>query len=734
MKTPEDPTRAAIGLPDQLPEQSPVGRPGSPFAPPPAPAQPLLPATGRPGPSEVPAAGRPTLPLPPGHGQPTQQPGEMATGSASSAFARQPGSLRRVDRPRVMTREVAERIHSGALGTCEVLGISEQDVRDGLWSDDREVAALAGVFRTALTQRETSTAEVKGYPQMYPQYREWLSDLGGLERPGAAAALRRMVDKEQYRKAFEKLTTEARVYLRDGVLDWDEEMKLKQYASELGLRPEEVERSLATASDGRPFTRTGANALPQGAMYSPPVVPSVSQIHGSGPPAPAQSPRRAVPVIGCVVAAVVGLLLLGAAIIAGVFVARGRDSGETAGASASASSGPAIPTLAIKGSSTVNDQVAKDWAQAFMQTHPDVRVLVESTGSGPGFEALLNGQVPLIASSRAANDKEKTKAKALGIDLESPESERVIALDAIAIIVHPANPLGQMTVEQVRSVFTGKATDWKQVGGASGPIKVIIRPKELGAYEVFKDLVLGKDARFIDGADVVKLNRDLSEKVSADPQAISFIAFNGVGNAKALRLSATRETLAVAPSTSTIRDRSYLLTRKLYLYSRGAPEGLAAQFAELALGAGQDAVTQAGFVSIRVNLVDSSARDATRPRVASGAKGKKFNTDLRFRTGTFDLDNLGRADLDAIAATLCASASAGTMVELVGHTDSVGAADQNQTLSEQRAASVAKLLAQKCARVAVRSSGLGARYPVGDNADEEGRLLNRRVEVWVYEL
>lgn len=407
---------------------------------------------------------------------------------------------------------------------------------------------------------------------------------------------------------------------------------------------------------------------------------------------------------------------------------RGKGSSTSSSPSPEPSSGASKSgKINIKGSSAIGNELAKDWAQDFMSSHSGTVVLIETKGTSTGFQALIKGEAEIAAASRPANDKEKEEATKAGFSLDSSESEHIIGFDAIAIVVNSDNPVNQLTVAQLKNIFTGKVTEWSQVGGKSGAIKVVLRPKELGAYELVKDIVLGKDTPFLAGAEEIKENGKLSEKIREDKNAIGFVALGGVGATKPLKIAATATTIATGPSEVTIRNKSYLLNRNLYLYTHGAPQGIVKEFIDYALGAGQDAVANRSFVNLKLKLVSNTDASA-----GSGAtdKRQKYNTDIRFRTSSTDVNNLALYDLNQIANDLCGKTN-NIEVELIGYTDSQGNPQQNTALSQQRAESVAKVLQGKCDKLKVNSIGKGGESPIGDNTTEEGRLLNRRVEIWV---
>lgn len=398
------------------------------------------------------------------------------------------------------------------------------------------------------------------------------------------------------------------------------------------------------------------------------------------------------------------------------------STGKTGGGAADTPDGPAPGspnTVRLKGSSAINGQLGKDFAQGFMSANQGSIVLVEAQGTGPGLEALFDEKADVAAASRAANEKEIAKFKAKGIDLESPDSEHVIGFDAIAVIVHPSNPVSRLTRQQLADIFTGKVRDWGLVGGKAGPIKVLLRPKELGAYEVFQELVLGKGVSFLGGAEEIKENQRVASTVAQDETAIAFVALGGVGAAKALEIAASADSRYIKPSDTSIRDQSYLLTRKLYLYTRGRQSGLTGKFVDYVVKNGQELVANAGFVNLSLKSTQGAA--------PGGGTGERLSTDVRFRSGDVEVNSLAVYDLTQALERYCNRP--GT-VRLVGYSDNQGAAATNRDLSVKRAQAVANLLKLKCPTLETATLGEGPANPIGDNSTETGRLMNRRVEIW----
>lgn len=256
-------------------------------------------------------------------------------------------------------------------------------------------------------------------------------------------------------------------------------------------------------------------------------------------------------------------------------------------------------TVAInqKGSDTLL-VLAQRWAEEYMKTHPNAKIAVSGGGSGTGIAALINGQIDIADSSREIKQSEIDEAKAKGI---TPVEWRV-ALDGISAIVHPSNPTGELTIEQLGLIYRGNLTNWKQLGGPDLPIITYGRQSNSGTYVYWKEHVLGnKDYR----ADMQSLNgnSDIVDAVSKDKNAIGYVgiayAESRRSEVKILAVKKDAGSPAVMPTQSTILDGSYPISRYLYVYTNGIPSGEINQYIKWILGPqGQAVVSQVEYIPI----------------------------------------------------------------------------------------------------------------------------------------
>ncbi|WP_449433751.1 substrate-binding domain-containing protein [Pseudomonas putida] len=365
------------------------------------------------------------------------------------------------------------------------------------------------------------------------------------------------------------------------------------------------------------------------------------------------------------------------------------------------------------------------------QGHP-LRIDIAAHGSSTGFVALGHGEADLAAASRPISDDEASQLHALG-DLRAAASEQVIGLDGVAVIVHPDNPLPQLTTEQLAQIFSGKIQRWEQLGIAGGAIHLYARDNRSGTYETFKALVLephgsqlsAKTQRF-------ESSFDLAERVGADRQAIGFSSLAAVHGAKVLAI-AEGAAPAMLPERSLVASEDYPLSRRLYFYlpANAKPEAKAlADFAQSP--AGQAIVAQQGFVSQQIKAQPIALQSGMPPRYRTLAqRALRLSVNFRFQEGSASLDNKALRDVQRVAEYLRQAGKLQSKAVLVGFGDPKETPGRAALLSRLRALAVRRELARTGVQV-LEVTGMGDELPVADNDLEQGRLRNRRVEVWVY--
>ncbi len=264
--------------------------------------------------------------------------------------------------------------------------------------------------------------------------------------------------------------------------------------------------------------------------------------------------------------------------------------------------------VSVKGSDTMVN-LSQKWAETFMQKNANASIQVTGGGSGTGIAALLNGTMDIANASRELKQKEYDRAKELGI---SPKEFKV-ALDGIAVIVNPSNPIEVLTVDQLRDLFIGKIKNWKELGGNDSPITLYGRENSSGTYEFFKGKVLGKDERgetrdFATSTQVLQGTAALGEAIARDTKGVGY---GGVGyfaertDVKILKVKENEAAAAIAPAEGgivnyeAIWSGDYSISRYLYCYTNGTPEKKIQDFMDFILSAeGQDLVKQMEYIPL----------------------------------------------------------------------------------------------------------------------------------------
>jgi phosphate transport system substrate-binding protein len=282
-------------------------------------------------------------------------------------------------------------------------------------------------------------------------------------------------------------------------------------------------------------------------------------------------------------------LLLAASVLAGCQ----RPSGAGEGASAAGT------TIQDQGSDTLVN-LALAWAEAYHQKVPEVMISVTGGGSGAGLAALVNGTTDIANASRPIKPEEIEQARAKGF---TPQ-ELVVARDAIAVLVNPGNPVDELTLVQIADIFSGRISNWKEVGGEDRPIVRLSRETNSGTHVYFLENVLrygDKDNETLFSTDTLLLpsSEGISAEIRQNPNAIGY---DGLGYVTPdLKVLAVAEPgmAFILPSVQTVNDGTYPIARDLYMYTAGEPDGALADYLRWILGPeAQALVASLGFVPV----------------------------------------------------------------------------------------------------------------------------------------
>jgi phosphate transport system substrate-binding protein len=255
--------------------------------------------------------------------------------------------------------------------------------------------------------------------------------------------------------------------------------------------------------------------------------------------------------------------------------------------------------ITVKGSDTLVI-LAQKWAEVYMQEHPSTQVQVTGGGSGVGLAALQNQQTDLCNASRKIKAKEIAACiKAFG----KRPTEYKVALDGISLYINENNPVQSLSLPQLDQIFTGKTTNWKDVGGPDAPIVLYSRENSSGTYEFFKDHVLqGKD--FAASAQTMPGTAAILQAVAKDKNGIGYGGAAYATGVKVVKISKDDSSAALEPSTENVSDMSYPISRYLYIYVNPALDqgDIAAYLNWIRSDAGQAVVKDIGYFPLPNNL------------------------------------------------------------------------------------------------------------------------------------
>lgn len=246
--------------------------------------------------------------------------------------------------------------------------------------------------------------------------------------------------------------------------------------------------------------------------------------------------------------------------------------------------------LQIEGSTTVGPIIAA-FSEKFMQMHPEVAITVKKTGSGDGAAALIDGRCDIAMMSRFMKPAEFEKAVKNGV---FPVAH-AIANDGVCLVVHPSNPIKELTSKQVQDIYSGKITNWSQLGGPDMKIVPITRDTSSGTYETFNEKVMEKE-KMAGHVEYVNSNPQAAARVQSTQAAIGYVGLGFLdSNVKALKID------GIMPSQQTIAKGTYPISRPLFLFTNGYPElgSIVHEFCTFYLTeTGQEIINSKGFVPL----------------------------------------------------------------------------------------------------------------------------------------
>ena len=257
-------------------------------------------------------------------------------------------------------------------------------------------------------------------------------------------------------------------------------------------------------------------------------------------------------------------------------------------------------SLQVKGSDTMVN-LGQAWAEKYMEKYPADLIAVTGGGSGTGLSSLISGSCDIAMSSRDIKEKEIALAKGKGIN----PYEIKAALDGLAVIVHPSNPIDKLTVSQLSDIFIGKITNWKELGGKDEKIVILSREVNSGTHVYFKEHVLRKNdpnskEEFMPEALMLSSSQAIADEVASNPAAIGYYGMGYISSKqKAVAIAKDQNSEYIKPVIENVISGKYPISRPLFLYTNGAPIGLVKKFIDFTLSKeGQEIVLATDFVPV----------------------------------------------------------------------------------------------------------------------------------------
>ena len=382
-------------------------------------------------------------------------------------------------------------------------------------------------------------------------------------------------------------------------------------------------------------------------------------------------------------------------------------------------------------------------------------ISVSKRGSSQGLRDLVEGEASLALTTRPIRRDELAVFENRGFErIDRQPYETVLALDGLLIVTSPQNPVRALSQARIAEVFSGRISNWADIGGPDAPIRLYGRPPTSGTGSVFEALVMQPQRmRMAPAVTFLDSDAEVSDEVARDPLAIGITSFSNVRSARSLAIQGVCGIQTPATAFS-IKAEEYPLARRLFIYRKPVTfPAVATNFMDVVGSeAAQEIISRTGFVdqavasqsinSMGLRFVASllpSEVDVDLPQLQGMMQdliaADRLSLTFRFEQGSSILDSRAIADIQRLAEMISNNQFRNKEILLIGYTDSVGRPDINAELSRTRAEQARTALLQALGpdaqeRVQIQALGYGEMSPLGCNETANGRRINRRVEVW----
>jgi len=421
-----------------------------------------------------------------------------------------------------------------------------------------------------------------------------------------------------------------------------------------------------------------------------------------------------------------------------------------------------LPTLievfALDRGGDLEVSTAADGSQIFSVLEADgsvyASITVQSSSTIDGFTGLMEGSAVIGMSSRPINANEIATFDLSGKGrLDSPDQEKILALDGVITAVNRNNPVQILSLEQMGAIFEGAITNWRQLGGNDAPITLYRRDEAADTVQAFYASAMAPDLHtFANTAIIMDTDVAVSDAVAADINGIGITSFSQERNAKAVTVRSVCGEL-FEPSIYAIKTEEYPLTQRLYLYNNNSLPDIAAEFMDFATSpAAQSVIRSAGFVDQSVARAGLDAQGRRLAQAIVSAPGRAVLLQLQdLATIMLDADRLSftlhygdngeldaraQADIERLAAMIRNGDFSSRQMLLFGFSDNAGAVNRELNATQAIAQNVRDRIVAATGRanlgnLRISPIGYGRLMPIGCNETPYGRSSNNRVEIWV---
>ncbi len=365
-----------------------------------------------------------------------------------------------------------------------------------------------------------------------------------------------------------------------------------------------------------------------------------------------------------------------------------------------------------------------------------VGIEVKAHGSSTGFKSLIGNEADIAMSSRPIKHQENLKLIIENGDMTNAENEHIVALDGLAIVVHPENNLKSITVKQLADVFAGKITNWSQIGGKDAAINLYARDDQSGTYDTFKSLILDKYKQKLGAARRFESNAELVNEVRNDHSAIGFSGLAYARKDMIVAVSAGTGLPAIEPNHFSIGSEDYPLSRRLYLYANkfASSNPHIADFIDYSVSRkGQQLAESEQFIPQKI-LAKKPENLANFPKQYRQIvkNGSRLSMTFRMRADRAEIDNKSAQDIENLVSFL--NSVPYEKIRLIGFS----AGESNDLATDRNRALIrSKLLAYELKQRGIQNvevTAFGEHVPVDSNEDSMGVYRNNRTEVWIFNL